>query len=114
MSNFERLCLSITMPDIPDISDDETVTMDQAIAIENVSIDIKGKLNYLDRISIMYIEEAFRDVDNVVDRLKKTGNEDIPDGVLNCFANKIYAKPFNQLSQKERAIISVLSVYILI
>lgn len=112
--SFKSFCTSITRPDIPDISEDNTVTITQANAIRNVSVDIKRKLNKLDIIDIPYINAAFEKMSNVFDSLKKHNMEDIPDGIMNAFANEIYAKSFNQLTQSERSIIATLSAYILI
>lgn len=112
--SLQEFCRSLTVDALPDIAEDATVTVDLATKIGNLCKGIRRQVKCADRVSIPFIEEAFRNVNIVADKLTQNDMEDIPDGIMNCFANELYAKPFNQLHQSERSIIAVLSVYILI
>jgi hypothetical protein len=115
MENFKQFCINITNPNLPDVDTDSMdYEMEDTRIIDNITTDIKNKLGFIDRISVPYIEGRFDNLDNVGKILEVTGNEDIPDELLNLIANKVYEKPFNSLSNDERSIIAVLSVYILI
>ena len=115
MENFKQFCINITNPNLPDvISDDMDFEIEDTRIIDNVTTDVRNKLEFIDRISVPYIEGRFDKLDNVGKILEFTNNEDIPDNLLNLISNKVYNKPFNSLSNDERSIIAVLSVYILI
>lgn len=116
---FARFVGCVTRPDIPDISDEDSVvtciTERQQCAIENVGEDIKKKLPILSKVSIPYVQSVIPDSYDAVEKLvKSTGSDEVPEGILEGFARKIYDKSFNELGQNERSIIAVLSVYILI
>ena len=115
MENFKQFCINITNPVIPDV---DTDAMDCFVELDNVvnhvTSDIKNKLDIIDKIAIPYIEGKFDKLDNVGRILEFLHRENIPDPMLNLIAFKVYDKSFNQLSNDERSIIAVLSVYILI
>ena len=115
MENFKQFCINITNPNLPDVMTDESdYEMEDSRIIDNITADIRNKLGFIDRISVPYIEGRFDELDNVGKILELTDNEDIPDELMNLISDKVYDKPFNSLSNDERSIIAVLSVYILI
>ena len=115
MENFIQFCKNMTMTDIPDVGDVSTeISTMLKTRIDTVSNDIKLKLRFLDHVSIPYVESMFDDMDVVIDKLNNLENNDVNDAIINRFANNIYRKDFNELSNVERSIISVLSIYILI
>lgn len=115
MENFKQFCINITNPNIPDINTDATMcSPDDGVVVDALVNDIKNKLEFLDRVSIPYIEGKFDKLDNVGKILEFTKHEDIPDELINMLSYKLYDCHFNQLSNDKRSIIAVLSVYILI
>ena len=114
MRSFAKFCESITAPNIPDITGDTPVSVKEQDIISHVSNDIRRRVNILDRINIPYVEGSINSAEDVAAKLIANENTDIPEGILNQFAKSIYGKAFNSLTQSERSIIVVLSVYILI
>jgi hypothetical protein len=113
--NFAKFVAHVARLDIPDISDITDVTERQQCAINNVGRDIREKLPILDKVSIPYIQNTISDAYDAAEKLaKKTGSDEVPEGILEGFSRKVFGKPFNNLDQCCRSIIAVLSVYILI
>lgn len=114
-NNFKQFCVNITNNDIPDISDEMDILIERKSAIDHIGGDIKHRVDILDKISIPYVEKKFEDLNSVTESLERSGNTDIPDGIMNNFSKKIFDTKFNNLeSGWKRSIIAVLSVYILI
>ena len=82
--------------------------------IDNITRDIRNKLDFIDRISIPYIEGKFEKLDNVGKLLEYMKLEDVPDLLINYIARKVYGESYNKLSNDRRSIIAILSIYILI
>ena len=115
MENFKQFCINITNTNIPNIHIEAAdCYLENDELIEHVTADIKNKLDIIDHVSVPYIEGKFDNLDAVGDILAFTKHEDIPDALLNLISYKVYDKEFNLLSNAERSIIAVLSVYILI
>lgn len=116
MKNFKQYCMSITYPNIPDIeSTSSELNIQLQEKIRNIGQYVREKINFIDRVSVPFVEKKFEDVDKVVDELINTEQEDIPDNILNAFSQNIFGCIFNELeSGWKRSIIAVLSVYILI
>lgn len=116
MKNFKQYCMSITYPNIPNTESESTdLNIQLHEKIKNIGQYVREKIDFIDRVSIPFVEKKFEDVDSVVDALIATGQEDIPDNILNAFAKNIFGCIFNELeSGWKRSIIAVLGVYILI
>lgn len=115
MANFDTFCEHLATERHVDITDSVDVP-DQYIEPVNVLVNImKPKMNRLKKISIPFIESQFDDIDTVCDVLDtKTNNKDIPDGIINALSNALYCVKFNDLNNKDQAIIKVLSCYLLL
>lgn len=115
MDNFKQFCINITNPMLENLSTDEcdACGYDKNV-IDNITRDIRNKLDFIDRISIPYIEGKFEKLDNVGKLLEYMKLEDVPDLLINYIARKVYGEPYNKLSNDRRSIIAILSIYILI
>lgn len=75
--------------------------------------NMKIKKDIFDKVDIPYIEAAFTDdYANILEDKLEDG--DVPDGLITHLSFGIYGKNLNKLSDDERTIIKVLSVYICI
>lgn len=115
MENFKQFCINIANPNLPDIDTEESFCDDKYKQfVDVVSREIRNKLEFIDRVSIPNIEGKFDKLDDIGFILETSNHQDIPDEFINYIAEKVFGKKFNQLSNDERSIIAVLSVYILI
>ena len=115
MNNFKQFCINITNPDIPNIETTECDCPDELKqSVKIISNDISHKIDFLDRVSIPYIEARFENLDQIETLLEFMELEDIPDTLLNHVAISTFGEVFNSLSNVNRSIIVVLTIYILI
>lgn len=115
MENFRQFCINITNPEIPDTFTTECeCDASMVSSIDTITTDIKRKINFLDNVSIPYIESRFEKLDKLEKIFDYMEIDDIPDTLMNYVSDKVYGVIFNQLSNDKRSIIAVLSVYILI
>ena len=115
MNNFRQFCINITNPNIPDLSTTECVCPPTLIeAVDTISADIARKARFLHKVSVPYIEARFENLDKVESLLEFMELDDIPDTLLNHVAMCTFGEIFNKLSNEDRSIIAVLTIYILI
>ena len=76
--------------------------------------DILVKIDRLDKISIRYIENAFHDMNKVRDIIRDEYHYEVNDEWLSCVSQEIMGMKYNDLTEDGRAIIKVLTVYLLI
>lgn len=75
--------------------------------------NMKMKRDIFDRVNVSYVENAF--TGDYASKLNdKLNDHDVPDELIVGLSFGIYGKNFNMLSDDERTIIKVLSVYICI
>jgi hypothetical protein len=113
MGGFLSFCKNMTYKTIPPDVMTDSIEVEESIAkkIDVISEDILLRIENIEKVHIPYIEAAFDDMHAAFSKIQ---DNDIPDEILNRFAVNIFGEPFNQLSNVERSIIAVLSVYILI
>lgn len=75
--------------------------------------NMKTKRDIFDKINVPYVENAFTG-DYSIKLNDKLNNHDVPNELIAGLSFGIYGKNFNMLSDDERTIIKVLSVYICI
>lgn len=113
---FYQKCMILTTPDIL-TTNPEDVEYPESIQkkLDTLVINMKPKMDILDKVNIPYIEKVFDMKPEVIFKyLNESCDGDIPDGVINVLSTKLYAKDFNDMSAGEQAIIKVLSVYLMI
>lgn len=116
---FIDFCKSFTdgsMLDDPIFDSEENTTQVPSQYEKPVNVLIKNmkvKKDIFDKVNIPYIEAAFsEDYPSILE--DKLDDGEIPDGIIVTLSFGIYGKNFNKLSDDERTIIKVLSVYICI
>jgi hypothetical protein len=117
MDNFEQFCINITNPEIPDIETDNCECpseLQSSVDVVTGDISRKIQLNILNKVSVPYIEGTFENLDKVGEILEKLEITEIPDTLLNHIAKRTFGEVFNRLSNVNRSIIAVLTIYILI
>ena len=75
---------------------------------------MKPKMGILDRITIAFIEESFKDMKKVERSLSAYNDGYVPDYLLKTFAAELYGSEFDALDSNQQAIIKILSTYICI
>lgn len=116
MGSFESKCLSLATIYPLETNPDEMIVPDKYKTSVNSLITImKPKMDRLDKVSIKFIENCFKDINEAVRYLDRNTNcGEIPDSVINVLSTELYGKSTKCLTEKEQAIIKVLSCYICI
>lgn len=113
MGNFLKFCENISTSEkiIVEHSDDMDFP-EKYQTIVSATIEImKPKMDILDRVSIPFVEAVFNDMQDVDAKL---ADLDIPEGIINTLASKLYQKNVQNCNDREQAILKVLTVYIML
>ena len=86
---------------------------------ESVITNLENKMEYLDKIHVIWIEKVFEtiDVPEFLDEKMNSGelpDGEVPDSIINRLSAGLYHNDYNTLERDEQSIIKVLALYIIV
>lgn len=117
--NFQEFCLSkadgslLSDPFFTEDHDRVSVPEKYSGPVKVLIKNMRNKVEIFDKVTIPYIENAFtNDYPNILE--EKLDDQEIPNALIEELAYGIFDKKINDLTENQRSIIKVLSVYICI
>lgn len=117
--SFQKFCLSKadgSLLDDPFFTEDHdrvSIPDKYSTPVKVLIKNMRNKVEIFDRVDIPYIENAFSDdYPQILD--EKLEDQEIPNALIEELAYGIFDKKINDLTENQRSIIKVLSVYICI
>lgn len=108
MLPFKQFCLNEAI-----VRDKLSVEKDATIEdpkLDKFIENIKNTLN--DNVTLSYIQRAFTTTGDIVDKVSnKFPDGEIPNGIINKIAQRLYDKPYAECTDDNCKIINVLSIY---
>lgn len=110
---FLEFCNKIANPDTTPIVAQDTLSMEKMNEINHVINGIRYQLSRADSVKLTFIQNAFEDMDKVVNILESKYNGEVNDNIALYLSRNLYGSEYDQLGY-EKAIIKVLTVYLMI
>jgi hypothetical protein len=111
----DKMCAN-TM-DICVTTDSILILVPGILKIANVVInDLEGKVSRFDSLKVSYVQRFFEQYDDNLEDVihDKTGDDDIPDELMNYLAGNLYQMKYNDMTKHQKNIINVLAIYIIL
>lgn len=111
----DKMCAN-TM-DICVTTDSILILVPGILKIANVVInDLEGKVSRFDSLKVSYVQRFFEQYDDNLEDVihDKTGDDDIPDELMNYLADNLYQMKYNDMTKHQKNIINVLAIYIIL
>jgi hypothetical protein len=111
----DKMCANTI--DICVTTDSILILVPDILKIANVVInDLEGKVSRFDSLKVSYVQRVFEQYDgNLEDVIHdKTGDDDIPDELMNYLAGNLYQMKYNDMTKHQKNIINVLAIYIIL
>ena len=111
----DKMCAN-TM-DICVTTDSFLIVIPDILKIANVVInDLEGKVSRFDSLKVSYVQRFFEQYDDNLEDVihDKTGDDDIPDELMNYLAGNLYQMRYNDMTKHQKNIINVLAIYIIL
>lgn len=111
----DKMCAN-TM-DICVTTDSTLIPVPGILKVANAIInDLEGKVSRFDSLKVSYVQRFFEQYDDNLEDVihDKTGDDDIPDELMNYLADKLYQMKYNDMTKHQKNIINVLAIYIIL
>ena len=112
--NFMTFCQEIATPTNISITSNERIPDAFRESFDALVSQMKNKMNRLDRIEVIFIQNKFTNMEKIYDILDAEYQGEVNDDLAAALSRALYNADFNNLVSEEQCIIKVLTVYLMI